>query len=273
MDYWKESSTTTKIIIIVVLVSAVAGCLLLAASLAGIFSGPKPEPTPTLAPTVPPEMDDSWSRIQAAGKIVVGTSADYPPFEYYTGDFQVDGFDIALMREIGQRLGVEVEFQDFAFDGLGAALQIAQIDVVIAAVSITPEREGFVDFSNVYYVGEDGVLAREDSPISSIGSAAEMAGQRVGVQRSSVYEDWLQSSLVDTGLVPSGNLFAYTKPEDAVRDLKEHHVDLVVMDALPAQGFADQGEVKLVGRGLNSSGWPSPCAREPPRSRRRLTAR
>ena len=201
------------------------------------------------SPAEPVAEDDSWSRIQAAGKIVVGTSADYPPFEYYI-DFQADGFDIALMREIGQRLGVEVEIKDFAFDGLGSALQLNQIDVAIAAISITPEREGFVDFSDVYYVGEDGVLARQDATIS-IGSTAEMAGQRVGVQRGSVYEDWLRSSLVDTGLMPSGNLFSYEKPGDAVRDLKEQRVDLVVMDALPAQEFADQGGVKLVGRGFN----------------------
>jgi polar amino acid transport system substrate-binding protein len=104
------------------------------------------------SPAEPVAEDASWSRIQAAGKIVVGTSADYPPFEYYI-DFQADGFDIALMREIGQRLGVEIEIKDFAFDGLGSALQLNQIDVAIAAISITPEREGFVDFSDVYYVG------------------------------------------------------------------------------------------------------------------------
>ena len=105
-------------------------------------------------------VDDSWERVQAAGKIVVGTSADYPPFEFYTGDFQIDGFDIALMDEIGQRLGIQVEYHNFAFDGLGGALQLGQIDAAIAAISVTPEREAEVDFSNVYFVGQDGVLAR-----------------------------------------------------------------------------------------------------------------
>ena len=57
------------------------------------------------------------------------------------------------MDEIGRRLGVQVEYQDFAFDGLGGALQLGQVDAVIAAISVMPEREAVVDFSNVYFVG------------------------------------------------------------------------------------------------------------------------
>jgi hypothetical protein len=130
-------------------------------------------------------------------------------------------------------------------------LQLNQIDVALAALSVTPEREAVVDFSNVYYVGEDAILARQDSPISSIGAVTDMASQTVGVQRGSTYEDWLRTSLVDTGQMPPGNLLSYENAEDAIRDLREQRVALVVWDALPAQSFANQGDVKMVGRGLN----------------------
>ena len=50
---------------------------------------------------------------------MVGTAADYPPFESYDENFRIAGFDVALMRALGDELGVEVEFKDFAFDGLG----------------------------------------------------------------------------------------------------------------------------------------------------------
>ena len=59
-----------------------------------------------------------WDRIQQAGKLVIGTAADYPPFEFYNSDFELDGFDIALAKALGEELGVEVEFNDYAFDGL-----------------------------------------------------------------------------------------------------------------------------------------------------------
>ena len=72
------------------------------------------EATPApVEPTVEPgAVDDSWERIQAAGRIVVGTSADYPPFESYVAPGQIDGFDIALMDEIGRQLGVQVVYVD-----------------------------------------------------------------------------------------------------------------------------------------------------------------
>jgi hypothetical protein len=120
------------------------------------ISPPGPPP-PTPAPTSPPVTGDPWQRIQAAGTIVVGTSADYPPFEYLTDQFQIDGFDIALMDEITRRLGIRVEYRNLAFDGLGAALQVAQIDAAIAAISITPGREAELDFSSIYFAGEDGI--------------------------------------------------------------------------------------------------------------------
>ncbi|MFC2030667.1 META domain-containing protein [Chloroflexota bacterium] len=207
-----------------------------------------PYTAPPEATEVPPSADDSWDRIQAAGKIVVGTAADYPPFESYSAEGQIDGFDIALMDEIGRRLGVTIEYHDFAFDGLVPALSLGQIDVAIAAISRTPEREALVDFSNVYLVSEDGVLARADSDIS-IGSADDIAAYKVGVQRNTVYQDWMQTTLIDTGRMSPDNLYTYEKAEHAISDLRDGRVDLVAMDAQAAQAIVKEGGVKLVAKG------------------------
>jgi len=195
-----------------------------------------------------PAADDSWDRIQAAGKMVVGTAADYPPFESYVAPGQIDGFDIALMDEIGRRLGVAIEYHDYAFDGLGPALIQGQIDTAIAAISRTPEREAVIDFSNVYLVAEDGVLAREDSNIT-IGSADDLARYKVGVQRNTVYEDWVQTTLIDAGRMSPDNLFAYEKSEHAARDLRDGRVELFILDAQAAQALVEEGGVKLVAKG------------------------
>ncbi|MFX1440601.1 MAG: META domain-containing protein [Promethearchaeota archaeon] len=203
--------------------------------------------TPPPEATEPAE-DDSWDRIQAAGKMVAGTAADYPPFESYIRPGQLDGFDIALMDEIGRRLGVAIEYHDYAFDGLGPSLMQGQIDVAIAAISRTPEREAVVDFSNVYLVAEDGVLARADSDIT-IGSADDLVQYKVGVQRNTVYEDWVQTTLIDAGRMSPDNLFAYEKAEDLLRDLGDGRVELAIMDAQAAQAAVEQGGVKLVAKG------------------------
>ena len=93
---------------------------LIAVAVAAVAAAPAPAPAsqPQQAATPAPTMGD-WEKIKAAGKIIVGTSADYPPFEYYDKNFKMDGFDIALMQEIGKQLGLKVQFRDMAFDGLG----------------------------------------------------------------------------------------------------------------------------------------------------------
>jgi polar amino acid transport system substrate-binding protein len=246
-------SNALKIALIALAVIALIAICVLVAFLVLRPSEPDLTPTvvpPDIAPTVEGEVDDSWQRVQDAGKIVVGTAANYPPFEYYVENLRIDGFDIALMDEIGRRLGVQVDYRDFAFDGLGGALQLGQLDAAIAAISVVAERESYVDFTNVYFVGEDAALAREDSTIT-LSSVDDMAQYKVGVERGSVYESWLQTDLVDTGKMPAGNLLVYEQAGDAVRDLTQQRLDLVVLDLQPAEVSVAAGGVKIIGHGLN----------------------
>ena len=226
----------TSQIIVLALVGLIAvGVCVIAGIL--LLRQPGAEATPTAvaevteAPAIPSDTpdsgmgaDDSWDRVQAAGKLVVGTAADYPPFESYVGPGQIDGFDIALMDEIGRRLGVQIEYRDFAFDGLGPSLTQGEIDAAIAAISRTPEREALLDFTNVYLVAEDGVLAREDSSIT-IDNVDELAAYKVGVQRSTVYQEWFQTTQIETGRMSPDSLFAYERAEDAIRDLREDDLE------------------------------------------------
>jgi len=87
----------------------VLSSLLLAACGKATPAPTAPPPTATPVPPVTPVPEgDSWPRIEAAGKILVGTSADYPPFESYNENFQVEGFDMELISLIGQRLGLQI---------------------------------------------------------------------------------------------------------------------------------------------------------------------
>ena len=74
-----------------------------------VLAGCAPE-TPTPAPATPTlaVQDDSWQKVQQAGVLRVGTTGDYPPFEYYNENLQLDGFDIALIQQIGEKLGLKV---------------------------------------------------------------------------------------------------------------------------------------------------------------------
>ncbi len=201
--------------------------------------------------TPPAVQDNSWARVQQAGLLRVATAADYPPFSYYNNNYVIDGFDPALIEDIGSVLGVDVATSDFAFEGLGSALKVDQADVAIAALSVTEERSDQFDFSNIYYVGEDGILAQRDSPIDQINKPSQMKGQRVGVQKKSVYESYAQNVLVSGGIIGRNQLFSYAKPEHAIDDLRRGRLDLVMMDLQPATLALSDGDLKLVGKGLN----------------------
>ncbi len=217
----------------------------------GVSGAPADAPqAQATAPQRTPFTEDDLARIKQAGKIVVGTSADYPPFEYYNEKFEFEGFDIELMNLIAKELGVTVEYKDFAFEGLGDALKLGQVDAVIAALSVTPERAEVVDFSNIYYVGSDAILARRSAPINDISDLKSLEHLRVGVQTGSVYENWIQGDFVDTGKLPAGNLMVYTDIAQAVNDLKRGLIDIVVMDQKPADAYFKQGGVKIVGGGF-----------------------
>lgn len=216
------------LIILIILFIVVAGMLL------WVLLRPSPE-------------DDAWARVQSSQTLVVGTSADYPPFEYYNDEFVLDGFDVALIREVGKRLNVNVEVRDMVFDSLGHSLQAEQIDVAISAISMTDERSQFVYFSDPYFVSEDGVLAKADSPIV-ISSLQMMAPYRVGVQEGSVFQTVIQSELIDSGLMPVGNLLVYKEADDALQGLQAGQIDLFYLDLQPAQTAVASGGVKLAGQ-------------------------
>lgn len=204
--------------------------------------------TPAL-PTAPPPGED-LQRVTGVDLLVAGSSLDNPPFSFFNDRFQADGFDIALIQAIGTKLGVQTTIRDLAFDGLGSALELGQVDLAIAAITVTPERAAQVDFSTPYYQSRSAVLARSDSSIEAIGTADDLAAYRIGVQQGTVYEDWVNTTLVDTGKLPAANLFLYPDPSVAVRDLQGNSLDVVMLDALPAQGFVNSGGVKLVRQGL-----------------------
>ncbi len=227
----------------------------------------QPAPAPTSAPTMPPEptftqtileptatlppQEDSWQKVQQAGILRVGTSADYPPFEYRDENNAIVGFDIALIQQIGERLNLPVEVADFAFEGLPMAVASGQVDVVIGALSVTPERQAIANFSNIYYASADAVLSRPEADPADIQDPAALAASRLGVQLDSVYETYAQQKLVDAGLMDKKNLFVYIDIAQAVDALKARQIDAVWMDLVPAQQFVDGTSVKILVQDLN----------------------
>lgn len=181
--------------------------------------------------------------IKENGKMIVGTSADYPPYESKDEAGEFVGFDMDLIREIGKRLGVEVEIQDMAFDTLIAAVQEGKVDAVIAAMQATPARDEQVDFSTPYHWQMDAFLVAADSPIVMNGPK-DAAGYTIGVQTGTVQETWVLENLVPLGTTED-QIFRYERVDQGALDVKNGRIQTLFINADPAAELAAKEGLKL----------------------------
>ncbi len=171
------------------------------------------------------------------GKLIAGTNAAFPPFEYLGDNGAPDGFDVALIKAIGDKLGLEVEVQDMEFNSLVASVG-NKIDVAIAGMTVTEERLQEVDFSDAYYEAVQYVIVPSGSEIAS---ADDLTGKTIGVQLGTT-GDFIATDLEDAG---DATVQRYDKAVDAVNDLINGRVDLVIIDKNPALVFEGNFEGKV----------------------------
>jgi polar amino acid transport system substrate-binding protein len=161
--------------------------------------------------------------------LVVGTNAAFPPFEYIGDDGNPDGFDVALIKAIGEKIGMDVQIQDMEFDSLVSSIG-GKIDVAIAGMTVTEERQKTVDFSDPYYEAVQAVIVPKGSAIAT---ADDLKNCKIGVQLGTTGE-----FIADE--IEGAEISAYNKAVDAVNDLNNGRVDCVIVDKNPAEVFGAQ---------------------------------
>ena len=171
---------------------------------------------------------------KSGGTLTVGTNAAFPPFEYVGDDGKPDGFDIALIKAIGEKMGMEVQIQDMEFDSLVSSIG-GKIDVAIAGMTVTEERKNMVDFSTPYYEAVQSVIVPKGSDIAT---GDDLVGKKIGVQLGTTGE-----FIADE--IEGADVSAYNKAVDAVNDLNNGRVDCVIVDKNPAAVFGAQFSDKV----------------------------
>jgi polar amino acid transport system substrate-binding protein len=114
--------------------------------------------------------DDTWDRVRETGVLRVGMDASFPPFETIAADGSLVGFDVDIARELGRRIGVEVQFvANLPYDGLYDALAVGRVDAVISALIVNPARMADFAYSNPYFdAGQVLVIQGEESEIKGM---------------------------------------------------------------------------------------------------------
>lgn len=181
---------------------------------------------------------------QAKQKIVLGTSADYAPYEFHKtidGKDQIVGFDIEIAKEIAKDMDAELVIQDMDFDGLLLALNAGKVDFVISGMTPTEERKEAVDFTDIYYLADQGVLVKagEEGQYSSLD---DLKGKRIGVQKGSIQEGIAQE-------IEGAKLTSLAKIPELVLELNSGRVDAVILEKPVAEQYASKQE-KIVMSGI-----------------------
>lgn len=188
--------------------------------------------------------DDSWTKIQKRGELIVGFAAHYPPFESKnekTGQFE--GFDVDMTQAIAQVLGVKVKFIDAEWQGLLGGLNKGDYDMLVTCMSKSETRGQNVTFSDVYYKLADVIVVRKDD--ATINNAEDLKGKVVGVQLGSGSEQ-----LVDT-MTGLKEVKRYNYNPEAFLDLKNRRIDaLVVGYAYAVNHIKQDPSYKVTGKPL-----------------------
>ena len=142
-------------------------------------------------------------KVKAAGKLVVGVEGTYPPFTYHDDNGELTGLDIELGKALADKLGVEVEFQEAAWDSLLIGIDTERFDTVINSVSITDERAEKYDFSDPYYYEARRVVVRADD--DSIHGPEDLNGKKIATNTTNAFIPWYEEQGVEVvGVDTSG---------------------------------------------------------------------
>ena len=171
--------------------------------------------------------------------LVMATNATFPPYEYYEGKDMV-GIDVEIAQAIADKLGMELEIQDMAFDAVISSVASGKADMGMAGLSVTPDREKQVKFSDSYCTGIQVIIVPEDSDITSADDilAKIEAGEdiQIGCQVGTTGYTY-SSDTVENGGFGEDHVQAFPAGADAIAALLSDKIDCVIIDNEPAKAL------------------------------------
>lgn len=166
------------------------------------------------------------------GVLTMATNAYFPPYEYYEGE-DIVGIDAEIAGAIADKLGMELKIEDMEFEAIIIAVQTGKADIGLAGMTVRPDRQESVNFSDTYATGIQVVIVREDSGIESVD---DLEGKKIGVQLMTTGDTFACEDFGEDAVEQ------YNKGADAVMALTQGKVDAVIIDNEPAKSFVAGNE-------------------------------
>lgn len=177
--------------------------------------------------------DDLLAQIKERGSIIVAMEGTWAPWTYHDEDDNLVGYDVEVAQNIAEKLGVEVEFIEGAWDGLLAGLDAGRYDIMVNGVGVTEERAEKYNFSTPYAYNKTAVIVRGD--YDEISSMEDLKGKKTANTISSTYAAQAEAyGATVTGvddlnqtieLLLSNRIDATLNAEVVFNDYKKEHPD------------------------------------------------
>ena len=164
------------------------------------------------------------------GVLRMGTNATFPPYEYVDENNEVAGIDADIAQAVADKMGMDLQIINMEFDSLIPALSADQIDIVLAGMTVTPEREEQVDFTESYATGIQSIIVPEDSTIASVD---DLADKKVGVQTGTTGDIYCTDDLGED------HVQRFESGVVATQALVNGQIDAVVIDNEPAKAYVE----------------------------------
>ena len=177
--------------------------------------------------------DDTNTDTVTQETLTMATNAEFPPYEYKEGD-NVVGIDAEVAQAIADKLGMKLEIVDTKFDAIIPGVQSGKYDMGMAGMTVTPEREQSVSFSDSYATGIQSIIVKQGSDIKSVDDLSEKT--KIGVQLGTTGDIYAKDDFGDEAVQE------YDKGADAVQALIAGKIDCVIIDNEPAKSFVAANE-------------------------------
>lgn len=194
--------------------------------------------------------DQSLAKVQKKGTLVMGTSPDYPPYEFQAtvhGKTKIVGMDVAVGQKIAKGLGVKLVVKSMSFDSLLVALQTGKVDMVISGMNPTPARKKNVAFTHLYYQGGYSIVVNK-SEKGLYKDKDSFKGKTIGAQTGSTMYNESKKQTTDT------KVKGMTSVSDLILALQSHKIAGVAMEKPSAQAYvANNKQLAMIPSHFNLS--------------------
>ena len=168
---------------------------------------------------------DALTKIKEKGELTVGMSVDYAPYEFFVmenGKKKMFGMDLEILKEVAKDIGVDFKVEEMEFKGICTAVNAGQVDIGLSGLSPDEKRKEIVDFSDIYFEAEQGILINKKDA-SKIKKLGDLKGLKVGAQLGSI-----QADIANT--IPDAKTKFLEEVPVLIQDLLAGNLDAVIVE-------------------------------------------